>query len=155
MLEQWPDLSYHPQLMTLLLDNNRIKQLVLLGSSSSSKGPQQQHTSLQTLSVASNQLRSLMLVVAATGTARPPAGAAAAGTASVGPAAAVCGLSSYAPNLRVLRLAGNQLTDLNGLEGCRGLSHLDVGRNKLTSLQVLRLTLSNAHSLGFVHMPVY
>lgn len=46
-------------------------------------------------------------------------------------------ISSWLPGLQVLRLSGNQLQDLCGLEGCTNLRVLDVSRNQLTDLQVM------------------
>lgn len=46
------------------------------------------------------------------------------------------GLVAWLPDLQVLQLSGNQLKDLNGLEGCANLRVLDVSRNQLTDLQV-------------------
>jgi hypothetical protein len=42
----------------------------------------------------------------------------------------------WGPGLEELRLAGNRLTSLRELEGCARLRVLDVGRNRLTSLEV-------------------
>jgi hypothetical protein len=46
-------------------------------------------------------------------------------------------ISSWLPGLQVLRLSGNQLQDLCGLEGCTNLRVLEVSRNQLTDLQVM------------------
>lgn len=141
MLGHWPDITCHPQLQSLLLDNNKIRQLSVLSSSNNSGAgsrelhcqPLQQHISLQTLSLANNELTSLMLEAASASSPPPTAGD---NSASSSVPTVVCALSSYLPNLQVLSIPGNQLSNLSGLEGCRSLRQLDISRNKLTNLQV-------------------
>eukprot|EP00775_Hariotina_reticulata_P009347 gene9347-9510_t len=56
------------------------------------------------------------------------------------PAMPSAGLSSFLVALTELKLSGNLLSDLSGLQGCSCLRVLDVSRNKLSCLQELSLS---------------
>jgi hypothetical protein len=128
-------------LTSLLLDSNHIKQLTYAGSSSSKHNnshelqqPQQsQQHCLQELSLANNQLSSLRLSCnGSSNQCGPPSQQLNGGSSS----SSTLQLASWLVCLQVLRLPGNQLRNLAGLQGCSSLRQLDVSRNKLTCLQV-------------------
>lgn len=117
-----------------------------------------QHTCLQVLSLTSNHLTSLCGSCSAAPVQATPSHCSATGVetkASNGGSSnggstrdSSCSrpgsrvglhhsISSWLPALQVLRLSGNQLQDLCGLEGCLNLRVLDVSRNQLTCLQVM------------------
>jgi Leucine-rich repeat (LRR) protein len=138
-LTELPSLASHPWLTSLLLDSNHIKHLNNAGSSSSSKHGRlhelqpvgiQQHC-LQELSLANNQLSTLLLS-SSSGSYHggPPSQQISSSSSST------LQLAGWLVCLEVLRLPGNQLRDLAGLQGCSSLRQLDVSRNKLTRLQV-------------------
>jgi Leucine-rich repeat (LRR) protein len=130
-LAELPSLTSHLRLITLLLDSNHIKQLNFAGSSSSSgasKQPEPVQHCLQELSLANNQLTSLQLSYRDT-------------SRHLTPQSSTLQLASWLVCLQVLRLPGNQLRDLAGLQGCSSLRQLDVSRNKLTCLLVRGLVV--------------
>jgi hypothetical protein len=59
------------------------------------------------------------------------------------PAIPSAGLSSWLVSLTELKLSGNLLADLSGLQGCSCLRVLDASRNNLTGLQVDCMTTHN------------
>jgi Leucine-rich repeat (LRR) protein len=135
-LQQLPDLSSHPHMTALLLDNNRLQCLLPHahdaewpdGSSSSSAAP---HTSLQLLSVTNNQLTSLVDMprqLQQQPQQQPQQ-----------PQQPMACVVAWLPVLTVLALSGNGLREVDALAGCSRLRHLDVSRNQLTSLQVGRV----------------
>jgi Leucine-rich repeat (LRR) protein len=126
----------------LLLDSNKLGSILPTPSSSSSSSactPCQPHSALQTLSLTNNQLTSIVCSSSSPAHSREPAHA--TSSSSCGSSAPVrCstlqGLSSWLLGLQTLKLCGNQLRDLCGLESCCSLRALDVSRNQLTDLQV-------------------
>lgn len=163
-LQELPDISHHPHLTSLQLDSNQLRHIVpaagwsLNCSSSSSSGAGgigqgsvgvllQQHSCLQTLSLANNSITSICASSAAQHSSSSAHGAGptlsrsntttTSSSSSRGPPGSMLpGLSSWLVGLQTLRLPGNQLQDLTGLEGCSNLTKLDVSRNQLTCLQV-------------------
>jgi Leucine-rich repeat (LRR) protein len=108
-------------------------------SNSGSSSMRPPHSVLQTLSLTNNQLTSICSglsgpsssssVVSGAGQAGGNNGWRVAGWRDQG-------LSLWLPGLQTLLLSGNQLPDLNGLQGCSNLRVLDVSRNHLTDVQV-------------------
>jgi hypothetical protein len=140
-LDVLPDISCHPQMTSLLLDNNSLTRLLppagASSSSSSSGGSSTAHARLQVLSVINNQLSSLVAPgggSSSSATNDAPSNATKPVTLAQSPRVA-----AWLPGLAVLRLSGNTLRGLSGLQGLSSLRHLEVSRNRLTSLEVREL----------------
>lgn len=151
-LQHFPDISPHPQLTALLLDSNQLCSISPATDGDSSTALPPHHSCLQTLSLANNQLTSLCGQIGAStchdqlANTRGPVACSSSNSgaddsnnsAHIAAGSAPQQLSSWLPCLQVLRVSGNQLCDLSGLQNCSHLQLLDVSRNKLTSLQVGR-----------------
>jgi Leucine-rich repeat (LRR) protein len=88
-------------------------------------------------SICAGSTAAMQSSTAAHGTGHPPSGYSSSSCNSSGSLGfRLSGLSSWLVGLQVLRLPGNQLRDLAGLEGCSSLTQLDVSRNQLTCLRV-------------------
>jgi len=156
-LQHLPDISCHPQLTALLLDSNLLSEVAATAARSSSGGACMplEHRRLQILSLTSNHITSLcscavllspmqQATATACNTCSSHNGTSSSSSSSSGGGSGSSGscvpgtmlLSSWLPCLQVLRLSGNQLCSLAGLQGCSSVRTLDVSRNHLTDLQV-------------------